>query len=353
VVPANLPGFSWQPTRPHNPLSDIFVIVGADGGAPELQLTVSADAGPPVALRLEPETNATLRLIPSTALRPGLTYTFHDAGACDRFGSIPDTFTFTTTEAAPLPTALGELSVTAVTTAPLELAGGAGCSEQIISARAEVSLTLSASAKPWKDAFVYSTWVDGQPWTAETELLVFNPHGESWVGRGRDLVYSACEETDEASPGLSQGPHSIELRAALPGTELELRSDPVMVALRCSEPPPSHPTPSDAGAPPGTDKPDTAGSVPDPRNETAEREIRPQSGDCSCRNVAPRPGSSVVLLLAVVSFTGLMRSRKRAKLAAQRASACRKCHVAAHCVCTQPTSTTCRDRVSSTRIRIV
>jgi uncharacterized protein (TIGR03382 family) len=276
-----------------------------DGGAPaDFYLTVEGDAGARIPLSLEADGAERIRLIPGTPLTPGLNYTFHDPDACTSIFDHPDdTFTFAATAAAPLPTTLGELTVTAMTLAPLELAGGAGCSEQITSARADVSLTLSASASPWKDALVYTTWVDGEQWSASADLQASPAYGESWVGRGRDRVYAACTAPQEASPGVPEGQHSVELRAALPGTDLDLRSTSVMVTLKC------------AGSPDGSTPRDGSPDATPPSDDTkrpslSQRSTTEPSGNGNCRIGMRRTSSSGSGAVVALAFAALVRRRR-------------------------------------------
>lgn len=229
TVPSNVPAFLWKPSRP---LDSPFATGDVDGGPAELYL--SDGFGRHVPLTSERVGEGKVLLTPATPLVPGQSYLFSGPDACG--GTLPATFTFTAGNPAPLPTTLERATDVDTSQDVLELAGGAGCSEHIDSAQAHVSLELSESATPWKDAFVYTTWVDGNRWDARSDLQVFTPYGESWVGRGRDLVYAACETTGEADPGVGEGTHSVEFHAELPGAGIELHSTPVMVTLQCREP---------------------------------------------------------------------------------------------------------------------
>jgi uncharacterized protein (TIGR03382 family) len=73
------------------------------------------------------------------------------------------------------------------------------------------------------------------------------PPGASWVGRGFDGLYTGCSESDfggAADYGLAQGPHQVEMRATLPGTDVALATDTRAVTLVC---------PADTGADAGVD----------------------------------------------------------------------------------------------------
>ena len=156
-------------------------------------------------------------------------------GAGDQRG--PRVLHLNLTAPAPLPVVLGTLSVDPHERGPVVVATDSGaCSEALDAASAKVILTLDPSAEPWRDAWIFETLVDGQPWRPSASLPEPAPFGGSWVGRGQDLVYAACTADHHAPLSLSPGPHQVQLVATLPGVpDQSWRAGPVELVLRCSD----------------------------------------------------------------------------------------------------------------------
>ncbi|MCK6523642.1 hypothetical protein L6R49_19710 [Myxococcota bacterium] len=157
------------------------------------------------------------------------------SGAGDQRG--PRSLHLNLTAPAPLPVALGALEVEPQERGPVVVATTSGaCAEALDAASAKVTLTLDESAEPWRDAFIFVTLVDGQPWHPSATLPEPAPFGGSWVGRGHDLLYAACTPDHNAPLTLSPGAHSVELVATLPGIpEQSWRAGPVQVSLACGD----------------------------------------------------------------------------------------------------------------------
>jgi hypothetical protein len=122
----------------------------------------------------------------------------------------------TVTPARPRPRRLGVLTKRAPVRGPLEVTTWSGsCSDTADAVYVDVELDLFAEAKPWADALVFVTLVDGQPWFPSTGLGFGHAYGESWVGRGRDRLYASCEpkEHDDKDRGLEPGLHEVRIKA--------------------------------------------------------------------------------------------------------------------------------------------
>ncbi|MBK9645016.1 MAG: hypothetical protein IPO67_07680 [Deltaproteobacteria bacterium] len=197
-------------------------------------LTVEGGAAVPVVEEASATHPGVLLVRPQEgALRPGSRVILGGAG--DQRG--PRALHLNLTAPAPPPVALGALSVDPHERGPVVVATDSGaCSEALDAASAKVSLTLHPSAEPWRDAFLFETWVDGQLWRPSASLPEPAPFGGSWVGRGQDLIYAACTPDHHAPVSLSPGPHRVELVASLPGApDQSWRAGPVEVVLRCGD----------------------------------------------------------------------------------------------------------------------
>ncbi|MCK6515526.1 hypothetical protein L6R46_10790 [Myxococcota bacterium] len=194
-----------------------------EGGA-AVPVVEEASAAYPGVLLVRPEAGA---------LSPGSRVSLGGAG--DQRG--PRALHLNLTALAPLPVALGALSVEPNERGPVVVATDSGaCSEALDAASAKVNLSFDPSAEPWRDAFIFETLVDGQPWRPSASLPDPAPFGGSWVGRGVDLLYAACGPDQHALMGLELGAHTVELVATLPGVpDLSWRAGPVDVELRCGD----------------------------------------------------------------------------------------------------------------------
>ena len=233
-VPANLPAVTWHAMRDNH-----------DSEAPDPALVelreVSGDAIPLAPTELE---YGDYRLDLDAPLEPGTSYRLTDDTVCgDGFEEGPRV-TLEATAEAPYPEALGRIEVVREDVDDNLLIGTASgsCTTGTVSAVARVELEPSAEAEPWVDALHFETIVDGELWTATSAITATHPPGESWIGRGRDLLYHVCRAKTSAEPfpGLDEGRHEVVFRATLPGTDVSLETQPVPVDLDCGggiEPP--------------------------------------------------------------------------------------------------------------------
>ena len=206
TVPANVPALHWRPAG------------SFDGSAADpTKVTLATAAGAPVAITVSPQPNGDFLLVPTEPLVPGTTYKLRDANACD--GVAGPTSTFVAGPDAPLPTSLGNLGATAQGIAPLEVATVSGsCSSTIEADQVFVEVSLSAEAEPWIHLLHFETIADDAGWRPQQSIIAPLAPGNSWRGRGADLLYSTCaSEDDGASQGLANGTYDVVLRATLPG----------------------------------------------------------------------------------------------------------------------------------------
>ncbi len=228
TVPSNVAALVWTPRRRF--AADPGVVLTAS-------VALVASDGERVPVRFLSPLGYGWAIAPETPLREGIAYELDNPNFCGS-ESLPSLGLVTVGPSAPLPAALGTLAVGTATVSPIELAAGAPCVSRTRSAHAAIQLQLAADALPWRDVLVFETWVDGQPWRPQRYANRVIGTGESWEGRGRDLVYGACPSmffVDQPGLALHQD-HTVVMRASLPGTAVVLETPPVTVRLSCGEP---------------------------------------------------------------------------------------------------------------------
>ena len=125
------------------------------------------------------------------------------------------------------------------------------CSTTIVAAKQEVRFILPPSFRRWRSALLYAFYIpgalpwwyrrhgqtskepkpDGVTWRPSGSVCSNLPHGRSWMGLGRELLYTKCSG-GEPHDDLSGGTHSLEATAWLPGTSFVFRAS-TEVSLRC------------------------------------------------------------------------------------------------------------------------
>lgn len=256
-VPANAPGLFWRAVRD-----------GATGVADEVSAwqvpRASSDGGRAAANEGPTATRAPLHVTrvalgptdgPATdAAAHGVLLTLplvagehvhvEAADTCVIGGLRPFSADLTITPAQPLPTQLGTLTASPMQRGRLTIASeGGGCSREAETVYVDVDLSLADGAAPWADLLLYETYVDGTRHHAASSTIHTPAPHESWVGRGRDRLALVCDAAGSDTPLLTPGEHRVELTARLAGSDVVLRSEPIVIALAC--PPDSPTTPAD------------------------------------------------------------------------------------------------------------
>ncbi len=235
TVPKNLPGVFWRPQNPHSgTASDPSMVVLATADAPETPLPFTAtELG-----------DGSFVLVPDEPLTEDTTYTVTDNNACpETVGTMGPTTSFKVGAQAALPTVLGTLQIASEKLEMIDVATNSGsCSASVLAHRVSVTPTFDLEASPWTDVFHFETYVDGELWQ-RTESL---PTPISLHGTWR--LYRTCQSDDElAHKGLEAGPHTVTVKATIPGTSTELWSEPLMVALYCPGEEPDNGSGGDGG----------------------------------------------------------------------------------------------------------
>lgn len=231
TVPANLTALVWAPYQTFQGDLDV-------AGSSSVSWVASDGERVPFRLELRDTFIRAWVLLPERPLREGITYHLEQPSFCEGLPTHPRTsLPVRVVAAAPLPTTLGTLTVGTATVSVVELSHENLCSTLVLGANARVELDLSTDALPWRDAFMFETYVDGQYWAPRAQLNHWVPAGRSWVGRGSDRIYGLCPSTTHERPGLTLGvPHTVTMRATIPGTDVVVETAPVTVTLSCPGP---------------------------------------------------------------------------------------------------------------------
>jgi uncharacterized protein (TIGR03382 family) len=240
-VPANLPGIYWRPLQSNVESSppDPSMVVLATTADPQTALPFTATQ----------LSNGDYLLVPDAPLVEGTDYTIVEHKPC---GTTPDAgphVTFHVVAAAPLPTSLGTLAVVEHQEDTFSVGTAIGsCSSEVLADEAQVALTPSDDALPWKAALHYQTLVDGEVWGAWDNLNSSYAPGSSWAGLAVDRVYHVCSTDDDSiGRGIATGTHQVSMTATLPGSTVAIDAPAVPVDFECSG--------SDSGSGSGSDGP--------------------------------------------------------------------------------------------------
>lgn len=233
-APANFEGGYWVPTLEQRAptiatLQEQFRLTRLDGEK-EVDIPVFLE-------QIESDTYQTTYFWkPLEALEPGATYRVRGTNFCEDPPEPGMEHVFRTTEPAALPKTLGRLRVDQRSDAPLEVDTTSGsCSWEIAADQALVALLPSEEVLPWWELLIFTTYVDGERWEYSRSIAgTGGPVGEGLSGRGRALIYAGCEE-DNQGGGLSEGTHTVQMKAHLPGSEVEIWSDSLEVDFSCDD----------------------------------------------------------------------------------------------------------------------
>lgn len=220
-VPANVPGIYWKPMSGD-----------AAGNDPaNVLLATAADPNTPLAFTAIANADGSYLLVPTAPLTPDVTYVVTDRNTCEGFAGITGpTASFQVTESAPMPTALGTIAEVTNEMGPLNVATSSGsCTAEVTAHQITITPQLIFEALPWNDVFHFDVLVDGRVWERTSSINTTPSVRGTWT------LYHTCESTDPgAADGLSEGPHVVEVRATLPGTQTVLAANQLTVELACS-----------------------------------------------------------------------------------------------------------------------
>ena len=317
-IPAGLAGIVWASSgegdRPGE--AGDFALFRIDGGR---RTRVRLASHPRAAVELEGQL-----LVPEGGFVPGARYAYAVGARCTHTpGPVKFEGELVVAPEAPRPTRLGVLRAAPARRGVVEVGTSIGsCSVHEDVAYVDVELAVDPAAEPYREAFFYETWVDGQRYLASSSIGIAPPLGASWVGRGADRIYTLCREHSAGFPGVSAGRHTVELRARVLGEGEPIASAPLDFALDCTALPPSNaPAPSfaplRAAPPPATAAPGPAvpAGAAVPEGPAVPASPPPTRSACACALVARADHDSAAsLLLCALALCALAlgaRARRR------------------------------------------
>ena len=192
------------------------------------------DGGQPIDLDLDAGTMIVLR--PKAPLPAGETVVLRYPSLCLLFGADAGTelneVPIEVTAAAPLPFALGALSVQDVGRKRIPVNAGATCGTNIDATYADLSFSPDPALAAFLPVTGWALIVDGEPWATEEigmvlpqgQLLPFRQDRSQHHEQRRILrVHAACGATAEGvDRGISPGRHVARLEGTLLGTTTTL-----------------------------------------------------------------------------------------------------------------------------------
>jgi len=227
TVPANLVGLEWLGFRGDAPAVSAARREGED------EIVVSATLRDHLIVLGEP-------------LLEGARYVVRTTLGCGEFGTGSLATEFTVGPSVAASAELGLLRSADIGVGSVTASTHIGsCSLDVDADRTRIELDHTESADPWRDVMIYETWVDGARWRPTGSLAgPVGPPSGSWFGRGVDVLYTVCVDTDLIEPeGLVEGEHSVVLRARVAGETTVLTTPIARVTLDCS----AYEAPDDGG----------------------------------------------------------------------------------------------------------
>ncbi len=221
-VPANLPGVYWRPLDSNS---------GGDDPADSSKVVLATAAAPttPLPFTTTPLADGAYLIVPTDPLVENTTYVVTDGNTCESAGTTGPTTSFQVGAAAQLPIVVGSLSVVSDTVEMMAVGTSSGsCSTSILAHRIGITPSLIFEALPWTSVFHFETYIDDQLWQRSESITTRASERGTWV------LYRTCESDDTgASPGLAAGPHTVKVKATIPGTSTVLWSESLSVDMHC------------------------------------------------------------------------------------------------------------------------
>ena len=181
---------------------------------------------------------------PKESLEPQSNYRLEADGPCQRSREDTLTSTFQTTDRVFFPAPRANLDVRPLQRQSIQLPSGGSCSKQVPAATVSLDVQLGEQAQKWRDLLLYQTYVvdpsgERRRWGSQHSVASLPPLGGSWEGRGRDMLYTSCQDQGRhADFGLEAGvTYTVYVEMYLPGTNVSTRTEERRVTLRCDDTP--------------------------------------------------------------------------------------------------------------------
>ncbi len=240
MVPAELDAFVWHP-------GDHYLFEGEITENDVVLEDLQTGAEVPVELDTNPSSHIGYLVRLQAPLSPGTAYRFSGLDLCERDEDAPrdtwrsETVFATACEPQTLPTKLGELRTGPNFTGSLSVATSDGsCAATLDTSQMRIWLDPDDEALRWMPVMHFYTKIDDHDWFPSHHITdPRSPRGESWQGRGRDLLYALCEEPDGSIDYqlTTDRSHQVSMLARIPGTDFEMQTEPIEVTLDCGAPP--------------------------------------------------------------------------------------------------------------------
>jgi len=130
------------------------------------------------------------------------------------------------------------LKVSAEKRAKLKVAAGLSCSAEVDAAQRVIEVVLPEAMKPLAPNLLFETTVDGKAWRPADSICSRVVPGDSWRGKGKELVYAMCEPKPVlVEEGLAPNvEHWVQVRVRAPGSKTVLETAREKFTLHCPPP---------------------------------------------------------------------------------------------------------------------
>lgn len=97
-----------------------------------------------------------------------------------------------------------------------------------------VEMVLPKNIAAFKNELYFETIIDGsESWYYTDSYCSLKEPGASWRGKGVDEIVFFCDKKDRGRYSLKPGKHTVQMRASLPGTDIQVNTEPKWIELKC------------------------------------------------------------------------------------------------------------------------
>lgn len=182
----------------------------------------------------------------------------------------------------------------------VEVATGSSCTNSASVHGVDIKVLLPPDLEPYREYFLYETFIDGHAWTPRHHVCESIPAGRSWLPEaGADMIYADCDGLDA---GMATGRHYIDVAVYVPGKEADKLIVRQEISLDCKL------SNDEFRKTSGTDSADMEDAHPDmyvPMSNHLSgggyENKPPPSGKSGCQ-VDTAPGNSYLSIFMLVAF---------------------------------------------------